>query len=189
MGGMHGEGGHACQGGVHGKGGGGAVCGEEEGVCMVKGVFVVKGGGGHMWQKGGVCGKGDMHGRGGTCVAGGGMHGRRDGHCSGRYASYWNAFLFRKDFVPVPRSIFISVITCYGMSKGDGCMCCSVHCHICIDSKNVFPVQLDQYTERQEVTKRIVFFPNLYLVSGFFHGQIWEYLRDYMFCWMQFICG
>ena len=23
-----------------------------------------------------------------------GMHGRRDGHCSGRYASYWNAFLF-----------------------------------------------------------------------------------------------
>ena len=21
------------------------------------------------------------------------MHGRRDGHCSGRYASYWNAFL------------------------------------------------------------------------------------------------
>ena len=24
----------------------------------------------------------------------GGMHGIRDGHCSGRYASYWNAFLF-----------------------------------------------------------------------------------------------
>ena len=23
----------------------------------------------------------------------GGMRGRRDGHCSGRYASYWNAFL------------------------------------------------------------------------------------------------
>ena len=24
----------------------------------------------------------------------GGMCGRRDGHCSGQYASYWNAFLF-----------------------------------------------------------------------------------------------
>ena len=42
--------------------------------------------------------------RGGACVAevcmaggmrggGGGMRGRRDGHCSGRYASHWNAFL------------------------------------------------------------------------------------------------
>ena len=30
----------------------------------------------------------------GACMAGGGgVHGRRDGHCSGRYASYWNAFL------------------------------------------------------------------------------------------------
>ena len=24
-----------------------------------------------------------------------GVHGRRDGHCSGWYASYWNAFLFK----------------------------------------------------------------------------------------------
>ena len=54
-----------------------------------------------MWQ-------GDMHGRGvhgggkdvwqGVCVAGeacmaGGVCGRRDGHCSRQYASYWNAFL------------------------------------------------------------------------------------------------
>ena len=30
---------------------------------------------------------GGMHGQGGVC-------GRRDGHCSGRYTSYWNAFLF-----------------------------------------------------------------------------------------------
>ena len=30
----------------------------------------------------------------GACVAGeGGMCDRRDGHCSGCYASYWNAFL------------------------------------------------------------------------------------------------
>ena len=28
----------------------------------------------------------------GVCVTGG-VHGRRDGHCSGWYASYWNAFL------------------------------------------------------------------------------------------------
>ena len=58
---------------------------------------------GHTWQEG-VCG-GDMHGRGhawwgggeawqmGVCMAGGGMHGRRDGHCSRQYAFYWNAFL------------------------------------------------------------------------------------------------
>ena len=29
----------------------------------------------------------------GACVAVGGVHGRRHGHCSGRYPSYWNAFL------------------------------------------------------------------------------------------------
>ena len=59
--------------------------------------------GGHAWW--GACMAvgmvGDMYGSG--CVAGsawqGGMHGggvrsRKDGNCSGRYASYWNAFLF-----------------------------------------------------------------------------------------------
>ena len=48
-----------------------------------------------------MCGKGGMHGKGGTCVVkggdgalqGGAVRRRRDGHCSGRYASYWNAFL------------------------------------------------------------------------------------------------
>ena len=43
--------------------------------------------GGHTWQER------DMHGRG--MYMAGGMHGRRDGHCSGRYASYRNAFLFQ----------------------------------------------------------------------------------------------
>ena len=60
----------------------------------------------HVWQEGGMhgwgaCMVGGMHGEGcieggmcgrGVCVAGG-MCGRRDGHCSGWYASYWNAFL------------------------------------------------------------------------------------------------
>ena len=36
-----------------------------------------------------------LHG-GGHAWRGGGMCGRRDGHCSGRYALYWNAFLFDK---------------------------------------------------------------------------------------------
>ena len=57
-------------------------------VCMVKGQYVAKG---ECMVKGGVCGKG------GACVMGvcmaGGMHGRRDSYSSGRYASYWNAFL------------------------------------------------------------------------------------------------
>ena len=48
---------------------------------------------------GGVHGRG-MHGRGDVQgrqvhVWQGGMRGRRDGHCSRRYASYWNAFLLR----------------------------------------------------------------------------------------------
>ena len=43
------------------------------GACMVEG----ERGREHAWQ--------GVHGRGG-------MHGRRDGHCSGWYASYWNAF-------------------------------------------------------------------------------------------------
>ena len=42
-------------------------------------------GGGHVWWWGG-CGRG-------ACVVGD-MCGRGDGHCSGRYASHWNAFLF-----------------------------------------------------------------------------------------------
>ena len=52
--------------------------------------------------------KGGMCGKRGACVAKGGMHGERGGMCGmhtpptrygrslrGRYASYWNAFLFR----------------------------------------------------------------------------------------------
>ena len=58
--------GGVCGGGMHGRGG---MCGE-----------------GHMHGSGYV-GKGDMHG--GVCVAG-------DSHCSGRYASNWNAFLYEK---------------------------------------------------------------------------------------------
>ena len=49
-----------------------------QGVCVAEGACVVEacmaGGGMHVWW-------------------GGGTHGRRDGHCSGRYVSYWNAFL------------------------------------------------------------------------------------------------
>ena len=74
----------------------GGVCGRV--VCMV-GMCVAEGHGwwgcvhgrGCVWQVG-------MHGRGcvwqgGACMAGG-IRGKRDGHCSRRYASYWNAFLF-----------------------------------------------------------------------------------------------
>ena len=67
-------------------------------------------GGGHAWQ-GGMCGGGGVHGgglhawwgacmAGGMCggghVAGGGVRGRYHEirSMSGRYASYWNAFLF-----------------------------------------------------------------------------------------------
>ena len=55
-------------------------------------------GSGHTWQRGHAW-QGDMRGRG-PCIAGDSVRGeggegwRRDGHWSGRYASYWNAFLF-----------------------------------------------------------------------------------------------
>ena len=47
-------------------------------------------GGGHVWW-------------GGPCVAGlacvvGAMRGRRDGHCSGRCASYWSVFLYFDEY-------------------------------------------------------------------------------------------
>ena len=70
----------AClwKGGVHGKGG--ACVAKGGGACVVKGGVHFKGAymaRGHAWK--GVAG---------------GMRGRRDGHCSGWYPSYWNAFLF-----------------------------------------------------------------------------------------------
>ena len=55
--------------------------------------------GGHAWLVGGmhdrgacVAGGGHVWLGGGACVAGD-MRSKRDGHCSGRYASYWNALL------------------------------------------------------------------------------------------------
>ena len=41
----------------------------------------------------GVHGEGEACMANGVCVVRGGMHGRRDGHFSGWYASYWNALL------------------------------------------------------------------------------------------------
>ena len=70
-------------GGIHG-----------EGACMAKGGMHVEG---RMCGEGGMCGLvGHALQRGRMCMAGRGMCGRRDGHCGGRYASYWNGFLLRK---------------------------------------------------------------------------------------------
>ena len=57
----------ACRGGMHGGGRAWQGACVAEGACMARGVR----------------GKGAVHGR-------------RDGHCSGQYASYWNAFLFNE---------------------------------------------------------------------------------------------
>ena len=58
---------------------------------MAKGVCMVKGGMHGEWSACMV--KRDIHGQQG-CAWPGSVRGRRDSHCSGRYASYWNAFLF-----------------------------------------------------------------------------------------------
>ena len=68
---------------------------------------------GHAWQE-------DMYVR--ECAWQGGMRGRRDGHCSRRYASYWNAFLFPmslKDIFPVSQnfSLCFPVFFLSGKSK------------------------------------------------------------------------
>ena len=81
-GGMHGRG-YAWQGGMHDFGlhGRGGMHGS--GVCVVGGMH----GRGHV---GGMHG-GGMHGRGHAWQ--GCVRGRKNGNCSGQYASYWNAFL------------------------------------------------------------------------------------------------
>ena len=114
-GGMHGGGGGGgVAGAVHGREAcmvgehvwwGACVAGRctwQGGACMVGRVCMAEDmhGRGHTWQ-GGLHGSGRACMAGGTCMArrgharqGGGVRGRRDGHCSGRYASYWKAFLF-----------------------------------------------------------------------------------------------
>ena len=53
----------------------------------------------------GVCKAGGVRGRGG-------VHGRRDGHCSGQYASYWNAFLFTKVFFLSRQTVVVIAAIC-----------------------------------------------------------------------------
>ena len=76
---------HAWQEGVHGTG-----------ACMAGGVYGKR-----------VCMvEGGMHGRGG-------MRGRRDDHSSGRYVSYWNAFLFHDSF------LFPGIVSLLVMRQGN----------------------------------------------------------------------
>ena len=86
-GGMHGKGECMVEGGICSRG----MCmagGVWQGVCMARRVY---GREGCAWQ-GRVCMAGRVvHGTG--HVWQGCMQGRRDGHCSLWYASYWNAFL------------------------------------------------------------------------------------------------
>ena len=73
-------------------------------------VILFTGGGVHEEpSRGGVYGKEGCAWQRGVCMAKGGVHGRRrsmggkrGSHCSGQYASYLNAFLF-KNFFPVPQ--------------------------------------------------------------------------------------
>ena len=96
------QGGGACMaGGMHGRG----VCVVGGGACVAGGMHdrgYARQEGGHAWQ--GVC-MGGMHDRG-ACIGGRGMCGRRDGHCSGRYATYWDAFLFKLRLVAEQQSGF-----------------------------------------------------------------------------------
>ena len=77
-GGVHGREGVHGWGGMHGKGA--CVAGVWQGEHVWQGASMgERCHGGHAWQL-----RHAWHG---------GMHGRKDSHCSGQYASYWNAFL------------------------------------------------------------------------------------------------
>ena len=75
---------------------------------------ILSGGGLHArgcaWQGVCVCMAGGHAWRG--CAWQGDMRGRKDGHCSGRYASYWNAFLFiifiHYEVLSFPRKVITS---------------------------------------------------------------------------------
>ena len=79
---------------------------------------------GGAWQVG-ICGWGVYMGRG-VCVAGGTCaHSRRDGHCCGRYTSYWNAFLFQLFFgAPIGRELGPSMVSAwlYSFLSHDGAL-------------------------------------------------------------------
>ena len=82
-GGMHGRG------DMHGRGYVWHAGGMQSGVhAWQRGACIAKWG--HAWRRG-MCCRG--HAWWGACMAGGSVRGRRDGHCSRRYASYWNAFM------------------------------------------------------------------------------------------------
>ena len=119
------------------------------GKVMFSQVFVILftgGGWGWAFMAEGVCVAGGMHGNREACMAGGhawqgGRHGRvvcmvrggicdrRDSHCSGRYASYWNAFLFCIVSVPVPVPVPFSHKFCLNKSLKIECnnYVCLVH--------------------------------------------------------------
>ena len=85
------------------------VCVHAWGACVARGGACMAGGcswwGGHVWQGGHAWwGWGGVHSRGHAWQ--GDMHGRRDGHCSERYASYWNAFLFKAVLTIVVNYVF-----------------------------------------------------------------------------------
>ena len=84
--------------GRHAWGGVAGACDAWQGVCMA-GAACMEGDihGRRACMMEGACVVGGMHGGGmlgGGCVWQRGMCGRGGGHCSGQYASYWNAFLF-----------------------------------------------------------------------------------------------
>ena len=86
---------------------GGGMCGKGgmhgRRACMARGACMVKGA---MHGEGGACGSRGAYISGGHAWQWrhawqmGGHAYKRDGHWSGRYASYWNAFLFSLMFCP-----------------------------------------------------------------------------------------
>ena len=64
---------------------------------------------GHAWLE--ACMAWGMHGQWGMC--GGGVRGRRDGHCSGRYAFHWNASFLKKTSGPDQNTLFCGILTTF----------------------------------------------------------------------------
>ena len=76
--------------------------------------------GGHVWQ--GVCIAQEHAWQGGMCDGGacmaGGMHGRRNSHCSGQYTSCWNVFLLFLLFTMKFRQGNVFTPVCHSVHMG-----------------------------------------------------------------------
>ena len=151
VGGMYGRG--MCGGGMHGRGHAWQGCAWW----------------GHVWQEG-MHVKGGMHGKG-ACVAGGCMVGGMRGRyyeirsMSGRYASYWNAFLF-----DLLLRLVSSVKTTFDCDQH----CCIYALVLQLKSRKLY------FFGCQLVHSKLIYFGDILMLSIFLFNSVNGFVRSLM---------